>query len=188
MTPQQVDERREKGLCFNYDSKYSKGHKCVERKLFYIDCEEEEAKEWEPSQDGETKDSTPTISCHALARISTPQTLNIEGYIKNKKLTTLIDSGSTHNIIHCKLAKVLNYFAYPTLEFQVMIANGGTINFSWKFHYINLIMGDYVLNSPMIVIPMGCVDVVLGVHQLQSLGPMDFNFQVMKFSLEENEF
>ena len=51
MTPQQLDERREKGLCFNCDSKYSKGHKCNENKLFYIDCEAEETKEEEASQE-----------------------------------------------------------------------------------------------------------------------------------------
>jgi hypothetical protein len=60
---------------------------------------------------------TPTISCHALAGISTPQTLKIEGYIKNKKVIVLIDSGSTHNFIHCKLAKALNCFIYPMSEF-----------------------------------------------------------------------
>ena len=42
LTPQQMDERRAKGLCFNCDSKYNKGHKCGEKKLFYIDYEEEE--------------------------------------------------------------------------------------------------------------------------------------------------
>ena len=40
--PQQMDERRAKGICFNCDNKYSKGHKCGEKKLFYINCEEEE--------------------------------------------------------------------------------------------------------------------------------------------------
>jgi hypothetical protein len=40
LTPQQTDEIRAKGLCFNYD-KYNKGNKCGEKKLFYIDCEEE---------------------------------------------------------------------------------------------------------------------------------------------------
>ena len=40
LTPQQMDERRSKGLCFNCDNKYSKGHKCGEKKLFYIDYEE----------------------------------------------------------------------------------------------------------------------------------------------------
>ena len=28
LTPKQLEERREKGLCFNCDGKYSKGHKC----------------------------------------------------------------------------------------------------------------------------------------------------------------
>ena len=45
-----------------------------------------------------------------------------------------IDSCSTHNVIHCKLAKVLNCFVYPTLEFQVMIADGGTINYLGNCH------------------------------------------------------
>jgi hypothetical protein len=51
LTPQQMDERRENGLCFNCDNKYSKGHKCSEKKVFYIDNEEEEDQELEPSQD-----------------------------------------------------------------------------------------------------------------------------------------
>ena len=38
-TPQQLDERIEKVVCFNCDNKYSKGHICGEHKLFYIDCE-----------------------------------------------------------------------------------------------------------------------------------------------------
>ena len=32
LTPQKLDERRAKGLCFNCDNKYSKGHKCNEKK------------------------------------------------------------------------------------------------------------------------------------------------------------
>jgi hypothetical protein len=135
LTPQQLEERKAKGLCFNCDSKYSKGHKCGEKKLFYIDCEEEQEQEQEPSQDENveaisSEELTPTISCNALARISTPQTLKIEGYIKKKKVIVLIDSSSTHNFIHYKLAKDLNCFVYPAPEFQVMIADGGTINCS----------------------------------------------------------
>ena len=47
LTPQKLEEKRAKGLCYNCDSKYTKGHKCVEKKLFYIDCEEEEQREEE---------------------------------------------------------------------------------------------------------------------------------------------
>ena len=81
----------------------------------------------------------------------------------------LIDSGSTHNFIHCKLAKVINCFVYPAPEFQVMITYGGTINCSGKFYDINLAMVEYVLNSPIIAIPMGGANVVLGVQWSQSL-------------------
>jgi hypothetical protein len=41
LTTQQLEKRKTKGLFFNCDNKYSKGHKCGEKKLFYIDCEEE---------------------------------------------------------------------------------------------------------------------------------------------------
>ena len=91
LTSQKLEERKEKGLCFNWERKYSKGHKCGEKKLFYIDCEEEEEQEQEkePSQDENVdaisfEELTPMISCNALGGISTPQTLNIEEYIKKK--------------------------------------------------------------------------------------------------------
>jgi len=57
-----------------------------------------------------------------------------------------------------------------------MVANGATINFSGKCHNIKLSMGEYVLTSPMLSIPMGGADVVLGVQWLQSLGTTVFNF------------
>ena len=106
---------------------------------------------------------SPTISCNALAVFTTPQTLNIEGHIKKKKVIVLIDSGSTHNFFHCRVAKELNCFLYPAPEFQVMVENGGTINCYGKCHNIKLTMGEYVLNSLMLSIPMGGADGVLGV-------------------------
>ena len=39
LKPQQLDERRVKGICFNCDNKYRKGHNCGDNRLFYIDCE-----------------------------------------------------------------------------------------------------------------------------------------------------
>ena len=59
-----------------------------------------------------------------------------------------------------------------------------------KCHNIKLSMGEYVLNSPMISIPMGGADVVLRVQWLQSLGTISFNFQefFMKLFWEGKEF
>eukprot|EP00253_Pinus_taeda_P008252 PITA_08252 len=163
LTPQQLEEKRAKGLCYSCVSKYTKGDKCAEKKLFYIDCEEEEEKEQERSKEEDIleeqsldkEEMNSTICCNALAGITTPQTIKIEGKIKKKKVIVLIDSGSTHNFIHCKIAKELNGFLYPPLECQVMVANGGMINCSGKCHNIKLSMGEYLLKSPMLSIPMG---------------------------------
>ena len=129
------------------------------------------------------------MSCNELVGITTPQTLKIEGHIKKKMVIVLIDSGSSHNFIHCKVAKRLNFFLYPAPKCQVMVANGGTINCSRKCHNIKLTMGKYVLNIPMLSIPMGGVDVVLGGKWLQSLGMVAFNFHelFLKFFSEGKE-
>ena len=85
LTPQQLEAKREKGLCYSCDRKYTKGHKCAEKKLFYIDCEEEEENEEETSkveyihweETLEEEEMSLTISCNALAEITTPKTLKI---------------------------------------------------------------------------------------------------------------
>ena len=98
-----------------------------------------------------------------------------------------IDLGSTHNFIHCKVIKELNCFLYPAPECQVMVVDGGNINFSVKCHNIKLKIGEYVLNSPILSIPMGGVDVVLGVQWLQSLGTVAFNFQEIFLNFFQKE-
>jgi len=93
LTPQQLEEKREEGLCYNCDKKYTKGHKCAEKKLIYIDGEEEQEKEQETSKEEdihqeptpEKEEMNPTISCNAFAGITIPQTLKLEGHIKKKK-------------------------------------------------------------------------------------------------------
>jgi len=77
----------------------------------------------------------------------------------------MIDSSSTRNFIYCKLAKALKCFIYLAPEFQVMIVDGGTTNYLVKFHNHSNYKG--ILNSPVISITMGGVDVVLGVQWLQ---------------------
>jgi len=106
--------------------------------------------------------------------MATPQILNI-GHMNKNKVIVLIDLGSTHTFIHCKIVKEINCYLYPAPECQVMVVSRGTINFSRKFRNIKISMAEYILNSLIISIPMGGVDVVLGFQQ--SLGTIAFNFQ-----------
>jgi len=137
LRPQQLEQKGENDLCYSCDRKYIKGHKCAEKKIFYIDCEEEEENDQETSKEKdidqeptlEKEEIILTISCNELNEITTPQTINIERHTNKKKVKVLIDLGNTNNFIHCKIAKELNFFLYATSQCQVMVARGGTINF-----------------------------------------------------------
>jgi hypothetical protein len=53
-----------------------------------------------------------------------PRTLKFKGSIKNKNITILVDSGSTHNFMDINLAKQLNLFVYPMKDLMVTIVDG----------------------------------------------------------------
>lgn len=52
LTPSQMDERCEKGLCFNYDDKFHIGHIC-KAKLFVIVMESKESDEMQNQKEGD---------------------------------------------------------------------------------------------------------------------------------------
>jgi hypothetical protein len=132
-------ERQLEVLCYNCDEKYFSGHKCKEQKLFMAiseDVPEEDVTiplvEY-PSLPDATQEPVdppkvdPLISLHALTGFSAPQTLKLIGYIKHRKVIILVDSGSTHNFIHCRIAQETNCYIRAVNNFQIMIVNGGSM-------------------------------------------------------------
>jgi hypothetical protein len=72
-------------------------------------------------------DVDPMISLNALIGFSAPQTLKLIGYIKNRKVIILMDNGSTHNFIHRHISQEFNCYICVINNFQIMIANGGSM-------------------------------------------------------------
>jgi hypothetical protein len=111
LTRDEMDERQLKGLCYNCDDKYFSGHKCKEKNIFRAISEDVEAPLVSVSPEptditppSDPPEVEPTISLNALTSFSAPQTLNLIGYIKHRKFIILVDSGSTHNFIHRRIA------------------------------------------------------------------------------------
>jgi hypothetical protein len=132
-------ERQLKGLYYNCDDKYFPRHKCKEQKLFMAiskDVSEEDVEAPLVAASPEPTDMTPhsdplevepVISLNALTGFFAPQTLKLIGYIKHRKVIILADSGSTHNFIHRRIAQETNYYIRVINNFQIMIANGGSM-------------------------------------------------------------
>jgi hypothetical protein len=124
-------------LDFRY--KYFPGHKCKEQNIFMVvteDISEEDVvvppvEELPPPSDltppSDPPEVDPVISLNALTGFSAPQTLKLIGYIKNRKVIILVDSGSTHNFIHRHISQEVNCYICVINNFQIMIANGGSM-------------------------------------------------------------
>jgi hypothetical protein len=94
----------------------------------------------------------------------------------------LIDSGRTHNFIHQRLVDDLHLFFLPISNFQILIANGGTMKCGGHCENVKLQMGDYHLKTHMFSISMGGCDIVLGVEWIHTLGPITMDYQELYMS------
>ena len=162
-------ERQLKFLCYNCDEKYFPGHKCKEQNIFMAISEDVEAPlvSVSPKPTDMTPPSDPpeveiVISLNYLIGFSSPQTLNIIGFIKHRKVIYLVDSGSTHNFIHRHIAQETNCYIRAVNNFQIMIVNGGSMKFGGSCENVRLQIGEYHLKYHMFSIDMGRCDIVLG--------------------------
>jgi hypothetical protein len=162
-----MEERCKQRLGYYCDEKYSPRHRSREENFFHIDVyssspyeyisydESLDPDEAQPNAHIEAPIVTsmeleePIISLHALSSISTPHTLNLKGYIKHHLVVVLIDSGNTHNFIHHRLADEIHCFVFLVSNFQILIANGGTMKCGGRCENVKLKMGDYTLKTHM---------------------------------------
>jgi hypothetical protein len=202
LTRAEMDERQLKGLYYNCDDKYFSGHKCKEQNLFMAiseDILEEDIETPLMSESPETPYITPpsdppevepVISLNALTGFFAPQTLKLISYIKHRKVIILVDSGSTHNFIHHRIAQETHCYIHAVNNFQIMIANGGSMKCGGRCDNVRLQIGDYHLKYHMFAIDMGGCDIVLGANWLRTLGPilMDFKELTMQFNQEGHQY
>jgi hypothetical protein len=202
MTRDEMDECQLKGLCYKFDEKYFLGHKCKEQNIFMAiseDISEEDVETPLVSESPKTSDITPPldppevepiISLNALTSFSAPQTLKLISYIKHMKVIILVDSGRTHNFIHHCIAQETHCYIHVVNNFQIMIANGGSMKCGGRCENVHLQIGDYHLKSHTFSIDMGSCDIVLGLDWLRTLGPIliDFKELTMQFNQEGHQY
>ena len=132
----------------------------------------------------------PKISLVAITRITQPLTLKLKGHIKKENVTILVDTGSTHNFIDVNVVKNLNLFVYPAANIRVMVADGKKIDGIRKCHKIKLQVAYYGFESGFYTVPLGGLDVILGIQWLQMLGTYSANHQkqFIKFKWEGRQY
>jgi hypothetical protein len=196
LTPAQMQERREKGLCYNCDEKFQSGHRCNRPRLFLLEGvelgESEEIRVEEVLQKEEPECETQEvellgISLYALAGAPAPRTMRLMGRIKGQPLVILIDTGSTHSFVDQNLAKRIQLPAQERSQLTVMVANGELISRPCCCTAVSFSLQGYDFQTNLHLLVLGGCDMVLGVNWLSTLGPIlwDFIELTMKFTHQD---
>ncbi|KAH9646732.1 hypothetical protein KPL70_024964 [Citrus sinensis] len=170
LTPAELREKREKGLCYNCDKKYHATHRCRSKFLLLMGTDDEDA---EPSDDTFIHEQPEEVvtadisSLNALIGQSNPRSLRVLGIVASSQFQVLINSGTI------------------TL-FRVYIGNGDFLTCRFLCPKVPINMQGHEFLLDFFLLPIEGPNVVLGIQWLQSLGriSMDYSEMTMKFKWE----
>jgi hypothetical protein len=176
----EMQKRRAQGLCFNCNSKFTPGHKCQGPQLLLLECQpaeyEIEEEEFQIS-DNMGDQAEPEISLHALTGWTSPQTMRVAATIGSQHVMVLIDSGSTHNFLSEKIARLLRLLVVPMKSFVVRIANGERLFCQGRFDEVQVNVQDIQFSLTLYSLPLIGLHMVLGIQWLEMLGSVVCNWK-----------
>ena len=130
LTPEELTSRRERGLCFNCDERYHRGHCCNSRVHLLVADEDERLVEdynllgLEPDPPDPSLVNEAQLNLHSLTGPLAPETLRFFGLIADHQVLILVDGGSTHNFVQDSMVAELGLIPRPTTPLKVMVGNG----------------------------------------------------------------
>lgn len=165
LTAAEMDDRGAKGLCFNCDEKFVRGHRC--KRLFYIQSTDDDFADC---------DDDIQISLLAVTSVHTSDTMQVPVRIGDRKLVAMIDSGSTHNFINEDIAATVGANFSSGRHLRVMVTNGDHVTCRSLLRHAAIVIDKEHFVDDLHAIPLGGFDVVLGTRFLKTLGPILWDF------------
>ena len=196
-TPEEMAFRRERGLCYNCDDKWSSNHRCKGRILLFVadDITQDsgEPGSTEPSLVSEENSanpigvldpSPPHVSLHAMSGLPSSKTFRVYGSIRNARITVLIDSGSTHNFLQPRVAHFLHLPIEDTQPLRVLVGNGSTLDCNKRCPNTPLHIQGHSFSITFHLLEISGADAVLGIEWLKQFGQVttDYTFFMMRFN------
>ncbi|KAL5823102.1 hypothetical protein ACOSQ4_021002 [Xanthoceras sorbifolium] len=192
LSPQELRDKREKGLCYNCDQKWSSSHRSRSKFLLLLGTDEPVIDHFEPDVAIEEEPMEETIvagdisSLNALAGHGNPRSLRLLSEVNQQSLQVLIDSGSTHNFIKPAVAESLGLDVQATDTFRVYIGNGDFLICRFSCPQVALTMQGHLFHIDLYVLPIEGPDVVLGIQWLQLLGRVSHDYAALTMEFTWN--
>ncbi|KAH0730002.1 hypothetical protein KY289_001190 [Solanum tuberosum] len=104
-------------------------------------------------------------------------TIRVTGYHEKKPLQVLIDTASTHNFIDQEVAKRLGCQTTTIMTQSISVADGRKVQTGSVCKNLTWLLQGTTFSSDFLLLPLGNMDIVLGVQWLNTLGRILFDFQ-----------
>ncbi|KAF3772386.1 hypothetical protein EJ110_NYTH58113 [Nymphaea thermarum] len=95
--------------------------------------------------------------------------MKVVGKINNQKVVVLLDSRATHSFLHSRLAHLVEGKVTPQASFSVMVGNGEKMTCNAVCKNVCLEMQKTPFEVDLYLLPIGGVDVVLGIQWMKPL-------------------
>ncbi|GAU16969.1 hypothetical protein TSUD_37270 [Trifolium subterraneum] len=180
-------ERKQKGLSFKCGGAFHPMHQCPDKQLrvLIVDDEEEaeqggkllavELEDEDEAAQGEM--STMEFQQLGFHGRSKPQVIKLKGTIHEVPVVILVDSGASHNFISQSLVQKMNWKTIDCPSMNIKLGDGSCARTKGVCEGLEIDMEGVEVVVDAQVFELGCVDVVLGIEWLRTLGDMIINWQ-----------
>ncbi|XP_022154744.1 uncharacterized protein LOC111021922 [Momordica charantia] len=190
LTETEYQRRKDKGLCFRSEEKYSIGHRCKNQELKVFVVHDDEGMELDQEElimSTEGRETTiveevAELALNTVVGFSTPGTMKLRGLIEDKEVVILIDCGATHNFISQKLVDAFNLPLHETSNYGVIMGTGVVVRGKGICKGIILYLPELTIRENFLPLELGNLDVVLGMQWLSTQGTMEVDWQALTMS------
>lgn len=167
LTEKELQDKRDRGVCYRCDDKWGPGHRCEKKELSVLLIDEEDEEEESEHHDTghpESTELTSEVSLNSVVGLTNPKTMRLRGLLGSQEVIVLIDPGATHNFLSLGLIKAAGLEVLPTGCFGVSLGNGDAIKGEGLCKGVVLQLdGGVEVQADFLPLELGSSDVILGV-------------------------
>ncbi|XP_078440480.1 uncharacterized protein LOC144710546 [Wolffia australiana] len=173
LTVEQIQDRKARRLCFSCNDKYSPGHRC-NKELHVLVLNDNLER---PTDDEDDQDLIPMDETVEPVKL-------VE--IQHQAVTVLIDCSASHNFISSDVVEALTLSISDSSKYGITLGNGHKVPRQGIFKYVPLTIQELRVVDHFLPLPMGNVDVILGMQWLTTMGKTVVEWNTLRMTFQRD--
>ncbi|BAT97484.1 hypothetical protein VIGAN_09094100 [Vigna angularis var. angularis] len=182
-----MQSRREKGLCYTCDERFTATHRFPNRQYSFIQGTYEEEDNTAAKIPDLEQNLEHHLSLNALKGAAGVGTMRFTGSLQGMTIQILLDSGSSDNFLQPRIAHCLKLPVEAMSSLQVMVGNGNAMSIEGVIKEIQVKLQGHTLKLPVYLLIVSGANLNLGVAWLATIGPHIVDYNTLSLLLTTRE-